>query len=238
MGKKLALITGSSTGIGFSTVKKFIKNDWNVIAHYYEENENFSTYFSSLDVENEMVKVDFGDESELYNFLSYIDNLNQLDALVNCAGCFDFSLKAKNRIKSINNIFQINSIAPALMAERSLEVMKRNNSGSIVNISSIGVKYGSNLSNMFYSASKSALEATTRTLAREGAPHNVMVNSIRPGIVNTEFYDKIGKDITERIKMIPVKRAADPEEIADLIYYLCSTNRFITSQIIPISGGE
>ena len=116
--------------------------------------------------------------------------------------------------------------------------MKKNNSGSIVNISSIGVKYGSNLANIFYSASKSALEATNRSLAREGAQYNILVNTIRPGIVDTEFYDKIGKDITERIKMIPLKRPAEANEISELIYFLCSTNKFITSQIIPITGGE
>ena len=65
------------------------------------------------------------------------------------------------------------------------------------------------------------------------------MNAIRPGITDTEFYKRIGKDLTERSKLIPLKRAAQPIEIAKFIYFLCSQdNTYITGQVLPISGGE
>ena len=238
MKKPIILITGSSSGIGFSSMKLFLERGWNIIAHYYEENKDFDNLCNEQSERCKKIKADFGSVAELENFIYEIDKYTEITALLNCAGCFDFSKKTENRIEDAKKIFQINSIAPTLIAEKVLNIMKNNKSGSIINVSSIGVKFGSNLENVFYSESKSAIEALTRSLAREGAPCNVLVNTIRPGIVDTKFYEKIGKDITERVKLIPMKRAANADEISELIYYLCSENSYITSQIIPISGGE
>ena len=238
MKKPIILITGSSSGIGFSSMKYFLKKGWNIIAHYYEENRDFDNLCSEEITRCKKIRADFGNITELESFIEEIDAYSEITALLNCAGCFDFSKKSKNRIEDAKKIFQVNSIAPTLIAEKVMGIMKKNKEGSIINVSSIGVKFGSNLENVFYSESKSAIEALTRSLAREGAPFNVLVNTIRPGIVDTEFYEKIGKDITERVKLIPMKRAANANEISELIYYLCAENSFITSQIIPISGGE
>ncbi len=236
---RVILITGSSTGIGFSTLKYFYNNNWNIIAHYYEQNKEFDEFYKSADNSRVIsVRSDFGSNKELEDFLKIISKYKEISALLNCAGCFDFSKQTEDRMETAKKIFQINSIAPTLIAETVLEIMKKNNTGSIVNVSSIGVKFGSNLDNVFYSESKIALETLTRSLAREGAPYNILVNSIRPGIVDTEFYEKIGKSITERVKLIPLKRAANANEISEFIYYLCNQNSFITGQVLPISGGE
>jgi len=126
-----------------------------------------------------------------------------------------------------------------MIAETVMDKMKKLNYGRIVSLSSIGVKFGSNMENIFYGSSKIGIEAATRSLAREGSKYNILVNAIRPGITDTEFYKRTGKGLTERVKMIPLKRAAEPVEMANFIYYLSSEkNTYITGQVLPITGGE
>lgn len=235
--KKLVLITGSSTGIGFSALKKFVDNKHNVLAHYFEETEAFTNYVESNE---NITKVysDFGDDQSLKDFLKIISNYNDFLALVNCAGCFDFSKRENERINEARKVFQINTIAATLIAEEVFNKMKAQQMGNIINISSIGVKFGSNIQNVFYGASKSALEPVTRSFSRAGAPFNVLVNTLRPGVTDTEFYQKTGKDLTNRIKLIPMKRAARANEIAEMIYFLAVKNTFISGEIISVTGGE
>ena len=235
--KKLVLITGSSTGIGFSALKKFVDNKHNVLAHYFEETEAFANYVESNKGVTKIYS-DFGDDQSLRDFLKTISNYNDYLALVNCAGCFDFSKTENERIKGARKVFQINTIAATLIAEEIFNKMKAQKMGNIINISSIGVKFGSDIENVFYGASKSALESATRSFSRAGAPFNVLVNTLRPGITDTEFYQKIGKDLTNRIKLIPMKRAAKPNEISEMIYFLAIKNTFISGEVISVSGGE
>ena len=233
--KKKVLITGASTGIGLSCLMKFKSNGWDVFAHYYEDNKTFR---DEVDINSiKIFKANFQSEKDIKLLLNEIKDI-RFDALVNSAGCFDFSIESSDRISSIKDVFCINTIVPFLIAENVIKNMKKNNFGHIINISSIGVKFGSGMESVFYGASKSAIEAITRTLAREGSKYNVLVNTLRPGITDTEFYSKIGKDITERVKLIPLNRAAEASEIANVIYFLSNDNTFITGQIIPVSGGE
>ncbi len=119
-----------------------------------------------------------------------------------------------------------------------MDGMKKRKHGHIVNISSIGAKYGSNMDNIFYGITKRGIESASKSLAREGAKHNILVNTIRPGVTNTDFYQNLGKNIRERIELIPLKRAMEPSELAKFIFYMCTSNTFITNEIITIAGGE
>tara|TARA_Y100000816_G_C26014806_1_gene530675 strand:+ start:329 stop:1045 length:717 start_codon:yes stop_codon:yes gene_type:complete len=234
---KKVLITGASTGIGYACLKIFVSKGWHVSAHFYEENLEFSDFYENNKNSIDKYCVDFSNEVEVKGFIDVISHHN-FNALINSAGCFDFSKKSKSRISSVKDIFCINTIVPTLIAETVFKNMCQNKSGNIINISSIGVKYGSGPDNLFYGASKAAIEPITRTLARDGAPNNILVNTIRPGITDTDFYKKTGKDIKDRVKLIPLARAAEPDEMANAIYYFASENTYITGQIIPISGGE
>ena len=232
---KKILITGSSTGIGFECAKYFIKKGWNVFGHYFEKNNNVEEIKSIKG--NECYYCDFSDDRAIKDFIDKLELL-EFDALINNAGCFDFSKNSDNRIHAIEKVLKINLIVPVLLSEVIMEKMKKRKSGCIINISSIGAKYGSNLDNIFYGITKRGIESATKSLAREGADYNVLVNSIRPGVTNTEFYNKLGKDISKRVELIPLKRSMEAEELAKFIYFMCSENTFITNEIITIAGGE
>lgn len=234
---KQVLITGSSTGIGLSCLKKFLKHRWKIVAHFYEDSSEFANLCETNADRITAIKADFGSELQIHSFLHQLESL-EISVLVNVAGCFDFSKRSPERIQAATKIFCINTIAPFLIAESVFRQMQTRNFGHVVNISSIGVKYGSGWDHVFYGASKAALESVSKTMAREGAKHNILVNTIRPGVVDTEFIKKTGKDIQKRMELIPLKRAARPEEIAELVYFLSNNNTYITGQIIAISGGE
>ena len=127
-----------------------------------------------------------------------------------------------------------------LCARTAAPKMMERKWGRVINISSIGVKYGGNLQSSFYTMSKAALESMTISLAKEGAAHNVLVNAIRLGVTETSFHDKRpNKNMEARIKMIPLQRMAQPKEVADFIFYLSSEeSNFMTGTVIPFAGGE
>ena len=189
-------------------------NGFSVIAHYHSENENLNT-IKKIEM-NECIHCDFSDDNAFNNFLHKVKSM-PIEILVNNAGIYDFSKNDSNRIKSIENILKINLITPVLLSEVVMDGMKDRKHGHIINISSIGAKYGSNINNIFYGISKSGIESATKTLAKEGAKHNILVNAIRPGVTNTDFYKTLGKDIRKRIEQIPLKRAMEPIEIAKFI---------------------
>ncbi|MFA5256470.1 MAG: SDR family oxidoreductase, partial [Candidatus Omnitrophota bacterium] len=128
---------------------------------------------------------------------------------------------------------------PIRITSAVFAAMKKNMFGRIVNISSIAAKYGGSSRSMHYGCSKLALEGLTRTIAREGVAFNILANTVRPGVIDTDFHKKFPKDMKARISMIPMKRMGRPEEVADLIYYLGSgKNSFVTNETIAIAGGE
>ena len=236
--KKKVLITGAGDGIGLACVGVFLKNNWQVVAHYHSSSTHLEKIQKAVGKENIIfLKADFSQKAQINNFLKTIKTLN-VDALVNNAALYDMSTTQKDRLKAIEDVLLVNTIVPTLIAETVLATMKVKKSGAIVNVSSVGVKYGSGLKNIFYGASKAGLETVSKSLAREGAAYNILVNTVRPGITDTAFHQKAGKDMKERVKLIPLKRMAKPEEIARQIYFLCAENTFITNEILTVAGGE
>ena len=230
------LITGAGTGIGLACTQKFLKNGWTVIAHFNRSSghlEKLKSYKSRLMT----YQADFRQSSDVLRFLDFVKQ-QTLMGLVNNAALYDFSTQEKNRIQAIKDVLAVNAMVPALIAEVVFKKMCAKREGHIVNISSIAAKYGSSRDHIFYGISKRGLEALTRTLAREGAAFNICVNTIRPGVVSTDFHKKIKKNMSERKSLIPMKRFAQPSEVADLVYYLCHGNKFMTNQILTIAGGE
>jgi 3-oxoacyl-[acyl-carrier protein] reductase len=215
--KRTALITGSTGEIGKSIVSS-LKEDVNVIAPTRKElelssNSSIENYVSSLDI--------------------------PIDIIINCAGIHKAGNCENLSAYDFQNILQINLIAPFQIISGLVKGMKERKYGRILNISSIW-SIVSKEKRSIYSASKSGLDGLTRTLALELASHNILVNSIAPGYVDTKMIRLYNSEKELEIikEIIPLGRFAKPNEIGELAKFMCSEkNSYITGQIIPIDGG-
>lgn len=239
---RTVFITGATSGIGSAVALKFAAEGWNVIFHFNSSGqkvEELKRKLNRLNTQFQFLKADFSSESQLRTLSAKLDAL-KIDSVVNNAGTYTVSRHfSELTIKNINDTFMVNSFAPMLLTTRIFMRMKERKFGRVVNISSIAAKYGGSSFSMHYGCSKLALEGLTKTLARDGAEYNVLVNTVRPGVIDTDFHRKFPKDLKKRIAMIPLRKMGVPGDIADIVYYLGSDkNSFITNETITISGGE
>ncbi len=210
------LITGSSRGIGKSIKELLDKNGYDCLTPSREE----------LDISlPESIK-------------EYCKNI-EVKGLINCAGINILGdLKSLN-FEDTNNMLNSNLVAPLFLIKEVSSAMKTNNYGKIINISSIwGIR--SKEYRTLYSMTKFGLNGMTKALARELGEYNILINSIAPGYVNTEMTQTNiplvqQNDIKETI---PLRRFAEPNEIAELALFLISEkNSYITGEVITIDGG-
>lgn len=216
--RRTALVTGSSRGIGQEIKQYFIKQGIFVLSPTRQEMDLCSN--KSIDC--------------------YINSLEQnIDILVNNAGINPLGGVKEIKDDDIENTIQVNMYAPLRLIRGLAPKMAARGFGRIVNISSIW----SNVSKpgrISYAMSKSGVNALTRTIAIELAKDNVLINAVAPGFVNTEL-TRINNSV-ETIHTIeqnlPIGRLAEPEEIAELVGFLCSPrNTYIVGQTIFIDGG-
>jgi NAD(P)-dependent dehydrogenase (short-subunit alcohol dehydrogenase family) len=241
---KHILVTGASSGIGFEIAHDFLRKGGFVGAHYFsnrKEAEELLRFGSNGRCQ--LFQADFSRTEEVFRlwdeFMAWSGG--RVDVLVNNAGEASQPLPLDQLTEEAwNRTFQINTKAPFLLSRAALAVMSKQCSGRIINISSVGVKFGGSPTTIHYSASKAALEAVTKSLAKAGAPHNVLVNVVQAGVTDTAFHNKIGRrDMSERIAMIPLNRMAHPSEISKVVLFLASEEgSYITGAVIPVAGGE
>lgn len=239
---KTVLITGATSGIGKEIAFRFAKEGWNILCHYRsskEKAEDLKKLINQHGVKCYFIRADLSSKKQIQRFKNKIVEF-QIDSLINNAGTYTVS-KHFNKLtfEDIINTFMVNTFAPLLIGSSLFMRMKEMRFGRIVNISSIAAKYGGSVFSMHYGCTKLALEGLTKTLAKEGAEHNVLVNTVRLGVIDTEFHKKFPKNMEKRVSMIPLKKMGTPKDVADMVYYLGSDkNNFITNEIITISGGE
>ena len=184
-------------------------------------------------------QVDFSSESSITDFLQYINKLEAIDILVNNAGVNRINLNTETSDEDYDFLTSINLKAPYMICREVSKVMKRNNYGRIVNITSIWstiTRPGRSL----YALTKTGIVGLTKTLSVELAEYNIMVNAVGPGFTMTELTATTNtvEEIEKISSIIPVKRMAQPVEIANLVSFLCSDlNSYLTGQNIIIDGG-
>jgi len=239
---KTALVTGATSGIGREIAVKYAKEGWNIICHYScseEKINKLNEMIKDCHVDCHDIKADFSSQENIQNFVNKLEQFN-IDAIVNNAGTYIVNKHfSELTMDEISKTYLVNSIAPMMITSKLFIGMKERRFGRVVNISSIAAKYGGSGYSMHYGCSKRALEGLSKTIAKEGAEYNILSNTIRPGVIDTDFHKKFPKDMEKRVEQVPLKRMGQPGDIAEIAYYLGSgKNSFITNEIVAISGGE
>ena len=238
MANNCVLVTGAGDGIGLKIVQLFLENGFNVIGHYHTSSKNLKKIKSD---QLHLVQCDFEKPSNINDFLEKCDQINDVGILINNAAYYEYTEnKYEVELNVIEKYLNINIVTPFLLCQHFSKSMRKKNEGNILNISSISVKHGGSLNSAFYTISKSAIEQMTRTLSKDYAKNNINVNSFRIGMVDTKFHLKNPyKNITEREKLVPLKRLASPEEIAKIIFnYTKIDFNYVTGAVVEITGGE
>lgn len=213
------LVTGGSRGIGKAIAEKFREHGYEVAAPTRQE----------LDLLNEKSIEDYVTAHKEEGF----------DVIVNNAGINDIHEVEDITDEEIERMMATNLVAPIKLLRGFTRSMKKNNYGRIVNIASIWAVV-SKSGRLVYSATKNGIHGVTNTLAVELAENNILVNTVCPGFTMTELTVKNNtpEEIAHISADIPMKRMARPEEIAEVVYFLCSEqNTYLTGQKIAVDGG-
>ena len=244
------LITGASSGIGASMAKLFASYGAVVGLHYRSGKEKATNLLKEIRENSgkaELFQGNLVEQSVRKNLVtSFVNTFGRIDVLINNAGGFHgyvYSHFSELDEKSWDYTFDLNVKAPFYLSASAFQHMKETGGGRIINISSVSVKYGGSARNSHYAAAKAALESLTRAFAREGAKYNILVNSIRGGIIDTPMQVKIKgyteEQFKERVSLIPLKRIGQPIDIARMALFLASeSGDFITGEIFTVAGGD
>ena len=235
---KTVLVTGGTRGIGAAIVKQFYDLNANVLITGTDR-KLLEKLNDSSGSRLKYLYLDFTSTQSIKGFMLKLEKYNQIDVLVNNAGV--------NKIDSIDNIIEedwdkinnVNLKGPFQITKIVSKVMKKNQQGRIVNISSIfGVV--SKAMRASYSTTKWGLVGFTKAVAVDLAPYNILVNAVSPGFIDTELTRKIlgNNGIKEVLESVPLNRLAAAEEVARLVVFLSGNqNSYITGQNIIIDGG-
>lgn len=247
---KIAIVTGSATGIGAATAIELSRRGWSIAINYSKSAESARKIHSQCK-DSILVQADVGDDAECRRLVkAALDKWGRVDALVNNAGTTKFvkhqdleGLSADDFLR----IYRLNVVGPFQMVRACAAALKRAK-GAVVNVSSVAAQLGTG-SSIAYAASKSALNAMTVSLARVLGPE-VRVNAVCPGYVDTPMTDASVARIAERTgldpaevrkrleDMSPQRRLFSVDEVVALTLYLCSdAARGITGQALSVDGG-
>ena len=237
--KKIVLITGAESGIGKSTSKIFLNNNFRVIGTSLKNNKD--KYIKDFD----NYQIDITNNNEWRDLASIIrKKYTKIDVLVNSAGV---RLSGNLETTSMNDWsyhFNNNVTGTFLACKYTLPLLKKSDKSSIINLASINSIRG--VKNMLaYATSKSAIVSFTASLALDLSKHNIRVNAVAPGAIDTPMLASFKKDLTlkEYQKRMrdnhPIGRIGKPEEVASVIYFLASeASSFMTGLTIPVDGGR
>ena len=240
---KTALVSGGSRGIGKTIVLELAKNKVNVAFSYVnsrESAEKLAASVKEMGQEAVAVQSDVRDFESVKNFLRTAkDKYGKIDFLVNNAGIIRPRSLAFMSDADWKDVLETNLYGTFFLTRLIIQYfLKEKTGGSIVNVSSLtGIKAVSGQTN--YAASKGAMIAFTKSLAKEVAPYGIRVNAVAPGYIQTDMVKTIPEDkMNELLEDIPMKRIGKPEEVAKAVNFLLSDSAsYITGHVLLIDGG-
>ena len=240
--KQTLILTGASRGIGHATVKKFSANGWRVITI---SRQPFSALCPWPSGGENHVQLDLADPVDIGRGIEQIRSRlagGRLDALVNNAA---ISPKGKGggRLGAMDTpfdlwrqVFNVNFFAPVALARGLVDELSKAQ-GCVVNVTSIAGSRVHPFAGSAYATSKAALAALTREMSHDFGPRGIRVNAIAPGEIDTAILSPGTEKIVE--EQIPMRRLGTPDEVADVIHFLCEKgSSYVSGAEIQINGGQ
>ena len=235
---KIIIISGASKGLGFGITEKLLSKGWIVAGFSRKTNKKVVNLKKKYKKKFIFELMDIKNYSKYEKFLNKIKKKGSLYGLINNAGVVNEDLLVRQDDKHIKNLIEINLLGPILFTKKVIKYMMINNSGRIINISSIVAKSGYK-GTVAYSSTKSGLEGMTRALSRELGGKNITVNSIAPGYMKTDLTKNMNPEkLSQIIRRTPLRRAGDIKDIIGIVEFLLNKEAsYISGQSILVDGG-
>ena len=233
---KIVLITGASRGIGREIAKSLSQKGYQIIANYNKSVEQ-AQKLREENINIDIYKADVSNREEVHKMVQYIINkYHKIDILINNAGISESKVFTDVTDQDWNNMINNNLYSAFCTTQEVLNEMIKRKEGCIINISSIWGIVGSSCETI-YSITKAGIDAMTKSLAKELGPSNIRVNSIAPGIIDTDMNKNLNEIELKQIKEeIPLQKIGATKDIEKCIEWLIE-DEYTTGQIISINGG-
>lgn len=239
---KVALITGGTRGIGKEIAYTLAEENYDIIINYRTENEELMKLKKEIEQKRVRCLLLKGDVSNFEDCKKLVEEainrMNHIDVLVNNAGITKDMLLMRMKPEDFNEVINVNLIGTFNMTKNVINYMMKERKGRIINISSV-VGISGNAGQTNYAASKAGIIGFTKSLAKEVASRNILVNAIAPGFIQTDMTNILKENIKDEIaKTIPLKRMGTAKDVANVVKFLVSEDSsYITGQVIQVDGG-
>ena len=233
---KVAIVTGAGRGIGRAIARELAAHGARVVVNYRNSAE--SAQALADEIGGVAVQADVSDPAGADVLLAAAEQLGSVDILVNNAGITRDGLMLRMSDEDWSDVLDVNLNATFRLCRAAATVMLRQRSGAIINLTSIsGIRGNAGQAN--YAASKAAVAAMSRSLAKELARRSIRVNCVAPGFIATDMVEAMDPRIVDGVKKaIPMRRIGAPEEVARVVAFLASdAASYLTGQEIVVDGG-
>lgn len=239
---KVALITGAARGIGKEIAMTLAEAGFDIALNYRTKTDELVDLKNRIEENKVKCLLVQGDVSKFEDTeritKETIDEFGKIDVLVNNAGITKDTLLLRMKQEDFTNVIDVNLVGTFNMTKNVAGYMMKARQGKIINVSSV-VGVSGNAGQANYSASKAGIIGFTKSLAKELASRNILVNAVAPGFIGTDMTNVLKEDVKDKIlEQIPLNRIGNAKEVANVIKFLASDeSSYITGQVINIDGG-
>lgn len=239
---KVAMITGATRGIGKQIALTLANEGYNIVLNYRTKNDELIQAKNEIESKNVKCLTVQGDVTNFEDCKQMIESaikeFGKIDVLINNAGITKDMLLARMKEEDFKQVIDVNLVGTFNMTKNVISYMMKARNGRIINISSV-VGIAGNAGQTNYSASKAGIIGFTKSLAKEVASRNILVNAVAPGFIETNMTDVLKQEVKDEIaKNIPLKRMGTPKDVANVVKFLASEDSsYITGQVISVDGG-